>query len=94
MASAEKAIVVFRDDVINVVDAFFVCISIPKLAKRWRISRQHLYKMIKGETNISPKFQQKFLYLFKLKKFDSLFCHKIVERSPRRATLLPKTKDF
>ena len=90
MVSAEKVMVNFKDNVTEIG----VGVSVQKLAKRLGISRQHLHKMIKGEANISPKFQQKFLYLFKLKKFDSLFCHKIIERSPRRATNLPKTKDF
>ena len=68
--------------------------GVPTLAKKIGLSRQYLYRCIDGRYTVPKKFQRKMLYHLRLKNFNDLFFLQIVERSPRRATLLPKTKDF
>ena len=69
-------------------------ISVPELAKKIGMSRQYLYRCIDGRYHVPRKFQRKMLYHLRLKTFDDLFFLRIVERSRRRATFLPKSKDF
>ena len=69
-------------------------LSVPELAKKIGMSRQYLYGCMDGRYSIPKKFQRKILYHLRLKKFDDLFFLQIAERSRRRATLLPKSKDL